>query len=135
MSSLANDPATLKSWTKEQAIQIIYDSNYPDQFATIANYWATATTIRESFAADAKDKYFKENEDIYMYKCEDYCNYFYGEVATHTGVAKVFEIKNMISIEFEKREKIIDKIISHMIEFCKKNNIYEYYRFVYIIAN
>ena len=36
---------------------------------------------------------FKENEDIYMYKCEDYCNYFYGEVATHTGVAKVFEIK------------------------------------------
>ncbi|MBO7716481.1 hypothetical protein [Methanobrevibacter sp.] len=50
-------------------------------------------------------------------------------------IEKVFEIKNMISIEFEKREKIIDKIISHMIEFCKKNNIYEYYRFVYIIAN
>lgn len=36
---------------------------------------------------------FKENEDIYMYKCEEYCNYFYGEVATYTGVAKVFEIK------------------------------------------
>ena len=54
--------------TKEQAIQIIYDSNYPDQFATIANYWATATTIRESFAADAKDKYFKDNEDKLIYK-------------------------------------------------------------------
>lgn len=69
------DYETIQNWnedgtpmTKEQAIQIIYDSNYPDQFATIANYWATATTIRESFAADAKDKYFKENEDKLIYK-------------------------------------------------------------------
>ena len=69
------DYETIQNWnedgsamTKEQAIQIIYDSNYPDQFATIANYWATATTIRESFAADAKDKYFKDNEDKLIYK-------------------------------------------------------------------
>lgn len=69
------DIDTINNWndngtpmSKEQAIQIIYDSNYPDQFATIANYWATATTIRESFAADAKDKYFKENEDKLIYK-------------------------------------------------------------------
>ena len=34
----------------------------------------------------------KENEIIYMYKCGDYCNYFYGEVATHTGVVKTFEV-------------------------------------------
>ena len=36
---------------------------------------------------------FKENGIIYMYKCEDYCNYFYGEVANFTGVTKVFELK------------------------------------------
>ena len=27
-----------------------------------------------------------------MYKCGEYCNYFYGEVATYTGIAGVFEI-------------------------------------------
>lgn len=35
----------------------------------------------------------EENQVIYMYKCEDYCNYFYGEVASLTGVAKIFEIR------------------------------------------
>lgn len=50
-------------------------------------------------------------------------------------IEKVFEIKNIIHEEFGKRQKIIDKVRNHMIEFCKKNNIYEYYRFVYIIAN
>lgn len=35
----------------------------------------------------------KENEKIYMYKCEDYCNYIYGEIATYTGVTKIFDVK------------------------------------------
>lgn len=35
----------------------------------------------------------EENEIIYMYKCGDYCNYFYGEIATYTGVTKVFDIE------------------------------------------
>ncbi len=33
------------------------------------------------------------NEKIYMYKCGEYCNYFYGELATYTGVTKVFDLK------------------------------------------
>ena len=35
---------------------------------------------------------FKENDTIYMYKCEEYCNYFYGEIATSTGVTNIFDI-------------------------------------------
>ena len=35
----------------------------------------------------------EENEIIYMYKCENYCNYFYGEVATYTGVTKIFDVE------------------------------------------
>lgn len=35
----------------------------------------------------------ENNENIYMYKCEEYCNYFYGEIATSTGVTKIFDIE------------------------------------------
>lgn len=33
------------------------------------------------------------NDKINMYYCDDYFNYFYGVIATHTGVAKIFELK------------------------------------------
>lgn len=33
-----------------------------------------------------------DNEEIYMYYCEDYYNYCYGTIANRTGVAKTFEI-------------------------------------------
>ena len=36
---------------------------------------------------------FKENNIIYMYKCEDYLSYSYGEVATFTGITKIFDVK------------------------------------------
>ena len=35
----------------------------------------------------------ENNEIIYMYKCGEYCNYSYGEVATYTGVTKVFDVQ------------------------------------------
>ena len=34
----------------------------------------------------------KENQEIYMYYCEDYFNYCYGTLANRTGVTKIFEI-------------------------------------------
>ena len=34
----------------------------------------------------------KNNNEIYMYYCEDYYNYCYGTIANRTGVTKVFEI-------------------------------------------
>ena len=52
-----------KPLTEQEAIDIVYDYYYPDQFTTIANYWQTATTIRESFVSDAKDIYFSSNTD------------------------------------------------------------------------
>lgn len=33
-----------------------------------------------------------ENETIKMYYCEDYYNYFYETIATHTGVTKIFDL-------------------------------------------
>lgn len=33
-----------------------------------------------------------ENEEIFMYYCEDYYNYCYGTIANRTGVTKIFEI-------------------------------------------
>ncbi len=56
-----NDDGT--PMTEQQAIDIVYDYYYPDQFSTIANYWKTATTVRESFVGDAKDAYFHANKD------------------------------------------------------------------------
>ena len=35
----------------------------------------------------------EDNQIIYMYKCGEYCNYFYGEVATYTGITKIFDIE------------------------------------------
>ncbi len=35
----------------------------------------------------------KENDEINMYYCKDYYNYFYETIATHTGVTKLFDIK------------------------------------------
>lgn len=34
----------------------------------------------------------KDNQEIFMYYCEDYYNYCYGTLANRTGVTKVFEI-------------------------------------------
>ena len=35
----------------------------------------------------------EDNNEISMYYCEDYYNYFYGMLASNTGVLKVFELK------------------------------------------
>ncbi len=34
----------------------------------------------------------KENQEIYMYYCEDYFNYCYGTLANRTGITNIFEI-------------------------------------------
>ena len=34
----------------------------------------------------------KENQEIYMYFCDDYFNYCYSTLANRTGVAKIFEL-------------------------------------------
>ena len=34
----------------------------------------------------------KNNQEIYMYYCEDYYNYCYGTLANRTGITKIFEI-------------------------------------------
>lgn len=59
------DMATLAEMeiTQEKAIQIVYDTNFPSQFAMVANYWQTANKAREQFVAEAKEAYFTENTE------------------------------------------------------------------------
>ena len=35
----------------------------------------------------------EENNEIYMYYCEEYYNYIYETIATHTGITKVFDLQ------------------------------------------
>ena len=35
----------------------------------------------------------EENQNIHMYYCDDYFNYFYETIATHTGATKVFDLQ------------------------------------------
>ena len=50
--------------TQQQAIDIVYESYFPDSFATIASAWQTASTIRETFSSEAKDEYFANSGDV-----------------------------------------------------------------------
>ena len=39
------------------------------------------------------DYNIEENQNIHMYYCDDYFNYFYETIATHTGATKVFDLQ------------------------------------------
>lgn len=55
----------LKNWTKEQAINFVYNANVPDKIAEIVQYWATAANLHtylvnaalEAFNATAEVKF------------------------------------------------------------------------------
>ena len=63
MSSLANDPATLKSWTKEQAIQTIIQAKIPTAIEEIVSYWNTSVKLYDFLVNEAMEAYFKEHTD------------------------------------------------------------------------
>ncbi len=50
-------------------------------------------------------------------------------------IEKEFEIKNRNGYTFREFEEIIDKIIDHMMEFCRNDKgLYEFYAFAHIIS-
>ena len=51
-------------------------------------FYARTNTPKGRLQFDIKD-----NPKINMYYCEDYFNYFYETIATHTGATKIFELK------------------------------------------
>ena len=48
--------------TMDEVVEAVYEAFFPTDFSTIANYWLTATTIRETFKAEAKENYFSTND-------------------------------------------------------------------------
>lgn len=50
----------------------------------------------------------ENNDEVFMYKCNDYYNYFYAELATRTGIAKVFDLikyDNGFLIRYSSKEE------------------------------
>ena len=59
-SSLVNDPSTLKSWTKEQAINTIVADKIPNSIEEIVTYWNTSITLNDFLVNEAMEEYFKD---------------------------------------------------------------------------
>lgn len=53
----------VKTWTKEQAINMIYEEKIPGSLEEILKYWATATNLSEYITNIAMQEYFEENTD------------------------------------------------------------------------
>lgn len=53
----------VKTWTKEQAINMIYEEKIPGSLDEILKYWATATNLSEYITNIAMQEYFEENTD------------------------------------------------------------------------
>lgn len=58
-SNLETDPAKHKSWTKEQAINVIYEDKVPADLEEILGYWNTGTVLSTFIANQAMEEYYK----------------------------------------------------------------------------
>lgn len=67
-SSLTNNPKSLKDWTKEQAINTVYEINIPDNISEIVQYWNTSVKLNEEIINAAKEEYFKGDPSRRVYK-------------------------------------------------------------------
>lgn len=63
--SFTNDPTEIKTWTKQQALDMVYASMVPDKISEIVQYWGTASTIYEEIINAEMTEYFKDRERIY----------------------------------------------------------------------
>ena len=54
-----NDPKELKSWTKDQAIQKVFENKMPKDLEEIVKYWVTAANLNEFIANQEMEEYFK----------------------------------------------------------------------------
>ena len=60
LSSLVNDPKTLKNWTKEQAISTILADKIPNSIEEVLMYWNTSVTLNSYLVNEAMENYFKD---------------------------------------------------------------------------
>lgn len=59
VSSLVNDPTTLKKWTKEQAINTIYADKIPNALEEVVLYWNTSIKLNDYLVNEAMEAYFQ----------------------------------------------------------------------------
>lgn len=60
-SSLVNDPKTLKTWTKENAIATVLADKIPTSIAEVLQYWNTAVTLNTYLVNEAMENYFQDS--------------------------------------------------------------------------
>lgn len=61
-SSFVNDPADLKKWTKEQAINTVYADKIPESIPEVLQYWNTAVELNNYLTNLAMEEYYKGEE-------------------------------------------------------------------------
>lgn len=53
---------TVKTWTKEYAINWVYEAKIPDSIGEIVTYWVTATELSTYLTNEAMEEYFKDGD-------------------------------------------------------------------------
>ena len=64
-SSLTNNPDELRNWTKEEAINTIYEDKLPMSLEEVALYWNTAVKFNDYLVNSALEEYHKTHERTY----------------------------------------------------------------------
>ena len=59
--AFVNDLSSLKSWTKEQAINTIIETKLPDAIDEILTYWNTSITLHDYIVNSVMEEYFKDS--------------------------------------------------------------------------
>lgn len=57
--------ADIKTWTKEKAIETVFNALLPYDIEQIVRYWATATNLHESISKEAMEEYFADKDRTY----------------------------------------------------------------------
>jgi len=63
--TLENDVESLKTWTKEQAINKVFANMIPNKIDEVLLYWATSSNILTYITNQEMENYFAENTRIY----------------------------------------------------------------------
>ncbi len=61
VSSLTNSPEELKNWTKEQAINTVYQDKIPNSIEEVISFWGTASQLYDFIVNEAMSEYFRLN--------------------------------------------------------------------------
>ena len=64
-SSLTNNVMELKNWTKETAINTIYEDKLPMSLAEVALFWNTSVKFNDYLINEELERYHEENERTY----------------------------------------------------------------------